>query len=162
MMSDPNGMFAVKDACQKFAELILSLSDEQFLSSMDGWTPRDVIAHLIGWNSLMIDSSLSILAGKKPSFYEDAGNDYSNINAGFTKKISSNLKQELLAQLKSSTENLEAFIFSLPDEALTADHGVVHYSGVPATVGKIIHSLAGDYQYHTSQIMEWKITLSKR
>ena len=81
--------------------------------------------------------------------------DYSNINAGFTKKFSSRSKQELLAQLKSSMENLEAFIFSLPVEELEADHGVVHYSGVPATVGKIINSLAGDYQYHTNQILEW-------
>ena len=146
---------SLKNAYQDFTKLILSLSDEQFLSSMNGWTPRDVVAHLIGWNSLMIDSSRSILAGKPPSYYDDSKNDYSNINSGFTMKFSSRSKQELLAQLKSSMENLETFIFSLPDEELTAGHGVVHYSGVPATISKIINSLASDYQYHTNQILEW-------
>ncbi len=52
-------------------------------------------------------------------------------------------------------EKFEAFIRSLPVEELTADHGVVHYSGKPATVAKIINSLAGDYQYHSRQIAEW-------
>jgi len=33
---------------------------------------------------------------------------------------------------------------------------VVHYSGIPASVSKIIHSLAGDYQYYTNQISEWE------
>ncbi len=146
---------SLKNAYQDFTKVILSLSDEQFLSPMDDWTPRDVLAHLIGWNSLMIDSSRSILAGKPPSYYDDSKNDYSNINAGFTKQFSSRSKQELLAQLKSSMEKFEAFIISLPDEELTASHGVVHYSGVPATVSKIINSLAGDYQYHTNQILKW-------
>jgi hypothetical protein len=146
---------SLKNDYQDFTKIILSLSDEQFLSPIDDWTPRDVVAHLVGWNSLMIDSSRSILAGKPPSYYDDSKNDYSNINAGFTKKFSSRSKQELLAQLKSSMEKLEAFIFSLPAKELTADHGVVHYSGVHASVGKIINSLAGDYQYHTNQISEW-------
>jgi hypothetical protein len=103
----------------------------------------------------MIESSLSILAGKSPSYYEDARNDYSHINAGYTAKRSSRSKQELLAELKSSMEKFEAFISSLPVEELTADHGVVHYGGSPATVTRIVNSLAGDYQYHTRQIMEW-------
>jgi len=155
-LAGQNELLLLKSVYQDFTRLILSLSSEQFLTPMDGWAPRDVVAHLIGWNSLMIDSSLSILAGKPPSYYDDSKNDYSNINAGFTKKFSSQSKSELLAQLKSSMENFEAFISSLPAAELTADHGVVHYSGVPATVNKIISSLAGDYQYHINQIMEWE------
>jgi hypothetical protein len=154
-MSSQNATLALKQAYQEFTKLILTLSDEQFLSSMNGWAPRDVLAHLIGWNSLMIDSSLSILAGKSPSYYDDSKNDYSNINAGFTMKFSSRSKQELLSELKSSMENFEAFIFALPAEELGADHGVVHYSGIPATISKIINSLASDYQYHTDQILKW-------
>ncbi|MEW6029897.1 MAG: ClbS/DfsB family four-helix bundle protein [Chloroflexota bacterium] len=154
-MPNQDAILSLKHAYQDFTELILSLSDEQFLSPMNGWAPRDVVAHLVGWNGLMIESSLSILAGKPPAYYEDARNDYSNINAGFTAKHSSRSKRELLAELKSSMEKFEAFIHALPAEELTADHGVVHYSGSPATVGRIINSLAGDYQYHTRQIKEW-------
>lgn len=154
-MPGQNVTFSLKHTYQDFTKLILSLPDEQFLSSMNGWSPRDVVAHLIGWNSLMIASSLSILAGKAPPYYDDARNDYSNINSGFTAKHSSKSKQVLLAELKSSMENFEVFIYSLPAEELTADHGVVHYSGSPATVTRIINSLTGDYQYHTRQITGW-------
>lgn len=154
-MSNQNATLSLNHSYRDFANLILSLSDEQFLSPMNGWTPRDVVAHLIGWNGLMVEFSLSILAGKPPFYYDDAPNDYSHINAIFTAKHSSQSKQELLAELNSSMENFETFVSSLPAEELTADHGVVHYGGSPATVTRIINSLAGDYQYHTRQIMEW-------
>jgi hypothetical protein len=154
-MSTQEVTFPLKIAYQDFVGLILSLSNELFLSSINGWSPRDVVAHLIGWNNLMIEASLSILAGKSPAYYDDAPNDYSNINSGFTARYSSRLKQELLAELKSSMEGLEAFALALPDGELAANYGVRHYGGSPATVSKIIASLAGDYQYHTHQIREW-------
>ena len=154
-MSNQNAILPLNHAYQDFVNRIDSLSNEQFFSPMNGWAPRDVVAHLIGWNSLMIESSLSILAGNPPSYYADAPNDYSNINSGFTTKHPSRSKQELLAELQSSMEKFEKFISTLPMEALTANHGVMHYSGGPATITKIINSLASDYQYHTHQIEEW-------
>ncbi|MEW6403863.1 MAG: ClbS/DfsB family four-helix bundle protein [Chloroflexota bacterium] len=156
-MSNQEVIFPLRSAYQDFVEIILPLSNEQFLSLIPtgGWASRDIVAHLIGWNSLMIESSRSILAGKPPEYYADTPNDYSNINAGFTAKFSSQSKEELLEQLKSSMEGFETFISSLSETELTADHGVRHYSGSPATVRKIIASLAGDYQYHIRQIKEW-------
>jgi hypothetical protein len=153
-MSSQEVTSSLRNAYQDFTEVILSLSNEQFLSSMNGWSPRDVVAHLIGWNKLMIEASLSLLAGKPPAYYADTPNDYSNINAGFTAKYSSQSKQELLAELKSSMEGLETFALTLPEGELTEDHGVRHYSGDPATVSRIVASLAGDYQVHTRQIRE--------
>lgn len=154
-MSNQDITLSLKQAYQDLTNLILSLSDEQFLSSMNGWSPRDVAAHLIGWNRLMVEASLSIIAGKPPTYYDDARNDYSNINSGFTTKYPSQSKQELLAELQSSIEKFEVFINTLPAEELAADHGVVHYSGSPATVTRVVNTLAGDYRYHTQQIMEW-------
>ncbi len=151
-MTNQNVTLQLKTAYEDFIKLILSLSDDQFLSPMNGWSPRDVVAHLVGWNSLMIESSLSILAGNPPAYYIDKPNDFSNINATFTAKHASRSKQEILAELKSSMENLKFFIDSLPAKELIADHGVSHYSGCPATVIKIVDSLAGDYRYHTDQI----------
>jgi hypothetical protein len=154
-MSNQRLLLPLKHACQEFTQLILSLSAEQFLSPMDGWAPRDVVAHLVGWNGLMIEASLSILAGKLPAYYADAGNDYSNINAGFTAQHASRSMPELLAELKSSMDKFESFISSQPSEELVADHGVIHHSKKPATIAMIIDSLAGDYRYHTRQIKDW-------
>jgi hypothetical protein len=144
-------------AYQDFETTILSLSDEQFLSPMDGWAPRDVVAHLVGWNDLMIEASFSILSGKAPNYYADTPYDYSHINSGFIAKYSSRSKKELLADLNSSLERFKAFVLALPGEELTADHGVRHYSEDPATVTRIISSLAGDYRSHTQQIKDWLI-----
>ena len=154
-MSKENATFQLTQAHQYFSTLIDSLTNEQFLAPMNGWAPRDVVAHLIGWNSLMIAASLSLLAGNPPSYYDDAPNDYSNINASFTAKHSSQSKQELLAELQSSLEKLVKFIDSLPNEELTANHGVMHRSGDPATIAETIDSLADDYQDHARQIEEW-------
>lgn len=145
----------LRQAYEEFRDLIDSLSEGTFLSSMSGWSPRDVVAHLIGWNGHMIQASSSILAGKRPSYYEDAWNDYSNLNSRFTAKYSSRSKDQLLAQLGESFAGFEEFVGALPAAELDADHGVRHYSGGPATVNRIIASLAHDYQYHTRQIQEW-------
>ncbi|NMC13675.1 MAG: ClbS/DfsB family four-helix bundle protein [Chloroflexi bacterium] len=147
--------YPIKMASQDFINVINSLSEEQFLSHLYEWTPRDIVAHLIGWNTLMIEASLSILAGKQPAYYDDTPFNYSHINAGYTAKYSSQSREELLKELNSSLAELEAFIQGLSEEELEKDYGVRHYSGVPATVKKIIASLAGDYEYHTQQIRDW-------
>jgi hypothetical protein len=154
-MSKQNATFQLTQAYQHFSNLIDSLTNEQFVSRMNGWAPRDVVAHLIGWNRLMIEAASSILAGNPPSYYDDAPNDYSNINASFTAKYSSQWKQELLTELQSSMAKLVQFIDSLPSEELTANHGVMHHSGDAATIAEIIDALAGDYQDHSREIEDW-------
>jgi len=154
-MEKPNRFGSLRSAFNGFVACIRSLTDEAFLSSMNGWTPRDVVAHLIGWNRLMIQASKSILAGQPPEYYSDAPNDYRNINAAFVKQHSSRSKEELLHELHSSMRDFKSYIASLPSSELSSDHGVMHYSGQPATVGKIMGSLAGDYEEHTRQIREW-------
>jgi hypothetical protein len=155
MTQDEAITLSLRQSYQDFAKLIHSLTDQQLISPMSGWSPRDVMAHLIGWNKLMIEAASSILAGQSPEYYQDARNDYSNINSSFVIKYSSSSKQVLLAELQTSIDALEAFIHSLPAMELTADHGALHHSGSPATVARIIDSLKSDYQYHTSEIMEW-------
>jgi len=154
-MSEQEVILSLKSAYRDFVEVVLPLSDEAFLSPMDGWSPRDVVAHLVGWNSFMIEASSSILAGKPPAYYDDASNDYSNINAGFVMKHSSRSKQELLAELGASMKGFEAFLLALPAGELAAEHGVRYYRGSPATVGRTVESLAGDYRHHTRQIRTW-------
>ncbi|MBN1538493.1 MAG: ClbS/DfsB family four-helix bundle protein [Anaerolineales bacterium] len=147
--------YPIKMAARDFLGVVNSLSDEQFLTTLYEWTPRDIVAHLIGWNTLMIEASLSILDGRQPAYYDDTPFNYSHINAGYSAKYPSQNKEDLLAQLQSSLEELEKFIQGLSDEEINADRGVLHHSGVPATVKKIIASLASDYEYHTQQIRDW-------
>ena len=154
-MENPSHFGSLRTAYHGFVACMRSLTEEHFLSPMNGWAPRDVVAHLIGWNRLMIQASKSILAGEQPAYYSDAPNDYRNINASFVKEHPSRSKEELLHELHSSMRDFDSFVASLPGAELSSDHGVMHYSGQPATVGKIMGSLASDYEQHTRQIREW-------
>jgi hypothetical protein len=154
-MDSQNALHAYELAYKDFCDCIISLPGALFLSLMNGWSPRDVVAHLIGWNRQMIEASAAILRGDTPAYYVDAPNDYCNINAGFVNQFSSRSKAELLDELKFSMKDFEQYINSLDQDELTASHGVVHYSGRPATVVGIINSLTGDYREHLRQINEW-------
>ena len=140
---------------KNFCDCINSLPEALFLSPMNGWSPRDVVAHLIGWNRQMIEASAAILRSETPAYYADAPNDYRNINAGFVNQYASRSKAELLEELRSSMEEFEGYVQTLDQGKLTDSQGVNHYSGRPATVEGIINALAGDYQGHLNEINAW-------
>jgi hypothetical protein len=161
LMNDSNPLQLLRTSYDDFVACVVSLPEARFLETMDGWAPRDVVAHLIAWNRFMIQASKSILVGEVPAYYVDAPNDYSNINAAFVQHHSSRSRALLLEQLSSSKQEFDDFITRLPIPELSANHGVAHYSGEPATVAKIIRSLASDYEYHTRQISSWAASRHK-
>ena len=138
-----------------FVVLIRSLSEDLFLASMNGWSPRDVVAHLVGWNSLMRLSCQDILQGKPPAYYADAANDYRDINAGFVARFASRDRETLLEELIGSKQVLVIFLQTVDPAEWEADHGVEHHSGGPATVARVLASLEHDYLDHTRQIETW-------
>jgi len=154
-MDSQNALSAYELAYKIFCDCIISLPEALFLSPMNGWSPRDVVAHLIGWNWLMIEASAAILRGETPAYYADAPSDYRNINAGFVSQYASRSKTELLEELRSSMEEFEGYVQTLDQGKLTDSRGVIHYSGRPATVERIINALAGDYQGHLNEINAW-------
>ena len=145
----------LKGAYLTFCSCVLSVPETLFLTSMNGWSPRDVVAHLIGWNRQMVAASQQVLRGETPQYYADAPYDYQHINAGFVARFASQSKAELLSELNASLQAFEQYIFSLDENELSASHGVVHYCGRQATLAGIIASLTGDYQHHQEQISEW-------
>jgi hypothetical protein len=138
-----------------FVILIRSLPEDAFLEPMNGWSPRDVVAHLAGWNGLMITSCQDILQGQAPAYYADAANDYRNINAGFVARFSARDREALLAELIASRQSLVSYLQGLDPSEWQADHGVEHHRGGPATVAGVLASLEHDYQAHTRQIEAW-------
>ena len=154
-MSVERPFSVLKRAYLDFCACVHAVPETLFLTSMNGWSPRDVVAHLIGWNRQMVAASQEILRGETPPYYADAPNDYRNINASFVTRFASRSKAELLTELNASLQAFEQYILSLDENALTTSHGVNHYSGRQATVGGIIASLTGDYQHHQQQIREW-------
>ncbi len=148
---------ALRREYQAFCEVIRALPPDRFLMKMkvDDWAPRDVVAHLVGWNRQMIEACRGILAGRSPDYYADAPNDYRTINAGFIAEYASTSREAQLAELAAGLEQLMAFASALDPSEWEASHGVKHYRGGPASVAQTLNSLAGDYAHHADQIRRW-------
>src|SRR5512137_3224851 len=95
-MDSTDPLRLLRRAHDDLVDCVRSLSEKQYLEPMGGWTPRDVVAHLTGWNRSMIQACRSILAGEPPEYYLDAPNDYANINAALVAHYSSRSREELL------------------------------------------------------------------
>ncbi|MFQ5754049.1 MAG: ClbS/DfsB family four-helix bundle protein, partial [bacterium] len=111
-----------------FVRCVTSLSHDLFLKKLDGWSPRDIVAHLIGWNRYMIEGSKQIKKGELPFYDIDPGENYSKINAVLVREYSSMDKQELLNELQNSAQELKQFLLSLNPEEWQHDYGVRHWS----------------------------------
>ena len=154
-MESTDSLRSLRTAHEGLVVRVRALSAAQYLEPMGGWTPRDVVAHLVGWNRFMIQACRSILAGEPPDYYLDAPNDYANIDAALVAHYSSRTRDHLLRELEASVAELTAYVGGLNAGELTARRGVVHHSGEPATVEKSLRSLAGDYEEHARQIEAW-------
>ncbi len=136
---------------------VRALPEERFLAPLRGWSARGIVAHLIGWNRHMIEASRSILSGETPAYYADAPHGYRNLNAAHAAAHSSLSRDGLLRELEASLLEFKTFVQSLPPAEIEDSHGVLHYSGRPATVGGIIRSLTQDYRDHAAEIDELRM-----
>ena len=138
-----------------FIHCIESLDEGLFLSKLKNWSPRDIIAHLIGWNHHVVKGCTQIQSGVLPFYDIDPGDDYSKVNADIVKEISSTKREELIEQLTVSAEALKKFIRTISPEDYTQDFGVRHKDEVQ-TIGGTFDELIDDYNYHKNKIEEWE------
>jgi hypothetical protein len=138
-----------------FVLCIESLDDGLFLSKLKNWSPRDIIAHLIGWNELLVKGCTQIQNGALPFYDIDPGDDYCEVNAEIVERISSTDKNELLAELAASAEKLKEYVETVSSEDYSRDFGVRQNEEV-ITVENTINGLTDDYDYHRKQIEEWR------
>ena len=153
-MNDDRQTQRLEQAVEAFRACIWALPEDLFLNLMDGWSPRDVVAHLIGWNRHTIEGCRQILSGQKPFYFEDAHNDYSNVNAESVQSYSSTSRPNLIEEFDRSFEELKLYLFSLDPSRWEADRGVRHGRWA-ITVGNTIGALRSDYDAHRQEIKQW-------
>lgn len=88
------------------ARSIASLNDDLYFRKLHAWSPRDILAHLVGWNRYVIRGCQQIKNGELPSYDIDPGENFRNINAVLVREYPSCDKQELLGQLGASAQEL--------------------------------------------------------
>ena len=141
-------------AVEDFARCLSSLPGESFLRRIDQWSPRDVLAHLIGWNRHTIAGSEEIRKGETPFYLIDTGEDFSKVNAVLVREISSRDRGELLEGLDASCQQLGQYLRSLDPADWKRDYGV-KCRGFVITVENSVDALIHDYANHREQIEEW-------
>jgi len=104
-----------------------------FLRSIKDWTPRDIVAHLVGWNHNILTGCEQIMAGSIPFYHSDALNDYRNLNAEFIARYKSTDRVTLLRELAQGKDELASYLSKVSELDWDKDFGVRHYRGGVAT-----------------------------
>ncbi len=142
------------EAVSNFKTCIQDLPESKFLQPMNGWTPRDVLAHLIGWNRLYITGLREIKTGEQPSYYSDDENDYSNVNAESLEMYATIDQGLLLDELQDSFQALQNYLLLLDPNDWKTDFGV-SYRGSTITIEDEVAELIQDYDDHREEIQTW-------
>jgi hypothetical protein len=141
-------------AVKEFTATIEKLPQDLFLKPMNGWSARDVTAHLIGWNLRTIEGCQQIIQGKRPDYFEDAVNNFSNLNAEAVERYASTNKINLLAECTDSFKDLKEYLQSLSAQEWVHDYDV-RYRNWMITVYNTVLALQKDYQSHREEIESW-------
>jgi hypothetical protein len=139
----------------QFIRTIRALSGEQFLQPMSGWSPRDVVAHLIGWNRGSIDVVDAICRGETPEVFIDAGEDFSKVNAAFVHQYDSTDMIELLREMELSYQELARHLYTVELEDWTREVTVPVWDN-PMTIEQYIQAVSKDYDNHRQEIEVWR------
>lgn len=141
-------------AAEAFVRCVGALPTEVFLGPMEDWSPRDVLAHLIGWNRLTIEGCEQLLRDELPSYFIDPGPDFSKVNARLVRRYGSRDRAELVRELRTSLGELRRYARSI-DPGTWRRVSAVRYLGRALTVRSTIEALARDYVDHRRQIERW-------
>ena len=156
-------------AVSKFKTCIQDLPESKFLQPIigqpiygqpingqpiNGWTPRDVLAHLIGWNRHTTTGCRRIKTGELPSYFSDAENDFSNVNAEALALYATTDQGLLLDELEVSFQALQNYLLFLNPNDWQTDFGV-RYRDSTITIENTVAALIKDYDDHREEIQAW-------
>ena len=144
----------LREAVARFVESVERLPEEAFLREEDGRSPRDIVAHLIGWNRYTVEAHDELRRGELPACLADTSEDFATVNARSMQRYASRDRRELLAELRASAEELDHLLASLPPEEQDNNHGVT-WRGRPVTVGWLADAVRRDFDEHRQEIENW-------
>ncbi len=130
-----------------------ALSGDAFLGALGNWTPRDVVAHLVGWNRYFIRGARELLEGEMPFYEDDPGEDYCHVNARLVAEYRSENRAEMLAEHDQSARELAEFLRSLSEKQWSGGTGVM-FEGEELTIRQNVDWLIEDHHHHGQQIRD--------
>ena len=146
-------MKSLAEGVRELRVAVEALSEDAFLGPLGNWTPRDIVAHLIGWNLYYIRGTQQLLDGELPFYAIDPGENYSNVNARLVAEFPSTNRTELLAEHGKAAHELAEFLRSLSEEQWRDSTGVL-LEGEEVTIRQTVDWLIEDHHHHSEQIRD--------
>jgi hypothetical protein len=132
-----------------------SLAPDAWLRRVTEWAPRDVAAHLVGWNALTLEGCQAIQRGAAPGYLAGEADDFQQVNATSVARYDALDRDTLLDQLRATADDLLAYLERLDLVDWDRDYGARGLSGRPATIRVEIEPLIADYRGHADEIAAW-------
>lgn len=146
---------SLRASIDAFVACIEPLAPDVLLRTVTEWSPRDVTAHLIGWNVLTLEGCRALQQGQPPVYLDDEESDFQHTNAASVARYTARAKHELLGQLRATADALLAYLERLDPGDWERDWGVNGPSGRPATMRQQVAPLAADYLGHAQEVAAW-------
>ncbi len=125
--------------------------DEIFLG---GWSLKDLLAHLVGWDYTNIQAVKAILADKVPAFFSHYDSDWRTYNARLVTRYKLNNFRQLVRAVKKSHRDLITLLHSVPAQEFSKDRRL-RSDGEKVTIASILQVELGDERVHHQQIVEF-------
>ena len=144
----------LQEAGGELERLVAALPDSLLGERVERWTPKDVVAHLVGWNHHAKEGIRELLEGRPPFYLPQAKEDFRELNAQSVARWGGLDRKSLLGELRGSLQALVEFLRGLPGGAWDRDFGV-RARDEPLTVLGTVSQLAQDYLSHTERLRFW-------
>ena len=144
-----------RQAVAELSAAVEELDSGLFLYHPDTWSPRDIVAHLIGWNYAIVEGSEQLRRVELPFYDIDPGENYSRVNAEFVRRYSCTDRAVIHEGLAVSAAALADYLAALDAATWSRDSGVRHRGEALSILGTV-DELIADYDHHRQQIEAWR------
>ena len=143
----------LNEGVREIRAAVEALTDDTFLGPLGNWTPRDVVAHLIGWNRYYVRGARQLLEGELPFYHVEPGEDYGNVNARIVAEYRSESRSALLTEHESAASELADFLTQLTERQWSTSTGVM-LDSEELTIRKEVDWLIEDHHHHSQQLRD--------
>jgi len=148
-------MQEISAARASVVDSVLKLEPPQLdIVFLGAWTVKDLLSHLIVWDSANMQAINELRESQLPEFYSHIDADWRSYNALLVERYYSDDINALLSRAELSHTELLRKVDSLPPAELDRDWGV-RYKGYRVTIARLLQVEAGDEQEHARQIREY-------
>ena len=138
-------------------EILAPLDKTQYSTEgvIPGWSIKDMLAHIASWHHRLLMWLVAAVRNEEPTISgPDNVEEMDALNAQFYHENKSRPLDEVLADFRTSRQQIMDIVQAMPEEDLMSPHRFAWTKGEP-----LWQAIAGDtyehYREHIAQIQEW-------